>query len=99
MPHGAADLTTRFQAQHAASRAMVDVPLAWRRERLGRIAHLIETHGPALADAVQADFGVRSPHLTDVADYFVLLAAWPKAKLLAHRPRVREMRCFMRVSR
>ena len=75
MPHGAADLTTRFQAQHAASRAMVDVPLAWRRERLGRIAHLIETHGPALADAVQADFGVRSPHLTDVADYFVLLAA------------------------
>ncbi len=75
MPHGAADLTTRFQAQHAASRAMVDVPLAWRRERLGRIAHLIETHGPTLADAVQADFGVRSAHLTDVADYFVLLAA------------------------
>lgn len=54
---------------------MVDVPLAWRRERLGRVAHLIEAHGPALADAVQADFGVRSPHLTDVADFFVLLAA------------------------
>ena len=75
-PGAPADLLpTLFAAQHAASRAMVDVPLAWRLERLDRIAHLIEAHGPALADAVQADFGVRSPHLTDVADFFVLLAA------------------------
>ncbi len=54
---------------------MVDVPLAWRRERLDRLLHLVDTHGPALADAVQADFGVRSAQLTDVADCFVLLAA------------------------
>ena len=69
-----ADLDTLFAAQHRASRAMVDVPLAWRLERLERLHKLIDTHGPALADAVQADFGVRSRQLTDVADYFVLLA-------------------------
>ncbi len=69
-----ADLDKLFAAQHRASRAMVDVPLAWRLERLERLHKLIDTHGPALADAVQADFGVRSRQLTDVADYFVLLA-------------------------
>lgn len=72
---GAATLEALFAAQHRASRAMVDVPLAWRLERLERVQQLIDVHGPALADAVQADFGVRSQHLTDVADFFVLLAA------------------------
>lgn len=59
---------------------MVDVPLAWRLERLARLQSLIDTHGPALADAVQADFGVRSRQLTDVADYFVLLATISQLK-------------------
>jgi len=59
---------------------MVDVPLAWRLERLERLQSLIDTHGPALADAVQADFGVRSRQLTDVADYFVLLATISQLK-------------------
>jgi coniferyl-aldehyde dehydrogenase len=68
-------LEALFQAQHRASRALTDVPLAWRLERLARVRQLVDAHGPALADAVQADFGVRSPQLTDVADYFVLLAA------------------------
>lgn len=68
------DIDTLFDAQHRASRAMIDVPLAWRLERLNRLQALINAHGPALADAVQADFGVRSRQLTDVADYFVLLA-------------------------
>lgn len=68
------DLDVLFAAQHRASRHMVDVPLAWRLERLERLSALIDTHGPALADAVAADFGVRSRELTDVADYFVLLA-------------------------
>jgi len=35
---------------------------------------LINTHGDALAQAVQADFGVRSPRLTEVADFLVLRA-------------------------
>ena len=59
---------------------MVDVPLAWRLERLERLQRLIDTHGPALADAVQADFGVRGRQLTDVADYFVLLATLSQLK-------------------
>jgi coniferyl-aldehyde dehydrogenase len=75
-----ADLDTLFAAQHRASRSMIDVSLAWRLERLERLQNLIDTHGPALADAVQSDFGVRSRQLTDVADYFVLLATLSQLK-------------------
>jgi len=77
-----------FDTQFQASRAQTEVPLALRRERLGRMRALIDAHGAALADAVQADFGVRSPRLTEIADFFVLrallgdlqrhLAAWMK---------------------
>ncbi|MBT9462753.1 coniferyl aldehyde dehydrogenase [Hydrogenophaga sp.] len=68
-------LRALFDAQHHASRAQIDVPLALRRERLSRLKALIDTHGAALSDAVQADFGVRSRQLTEVADLFVLRAA------------------------
>ena len=65
-------LRSLFDAQVAASRANAVVPLALRRERLLKIKALIEVHGPALAQAVQADFGVRSAPLTEIADLFVL---------------------------
>ncbi|WP_332750133.1 coniferyl aldehyde dehydrogenase [Hydrogenophaga sp.] len=68
-------LRALFDAQQHASRAQIDVPLALRRERLSRLKALIDTHGAALSDAVQADFGVRSRQLTEVADLFVLRAA------------------------
>lgn len=68
----AAQLRLLFDAQYRASRAQVDVPLAMRRERLLRIRALLDDHGPALAQAVQADFGVRSPQLTEIADILVL---------------------------
>ncbi|MDP3164070.1 MAG: coniferyl aldehyde dehydrogenase [Hydrogenophaga sp.] len=68
-------LRALFDAQHHASRAQIDVPLALRRERLSRLKALIDQHGAALSDAVQADFGVRSRQLTEVADLFVLRAA------------------------
>jgi coniferyl-aldehyde dehydrogenase len=68
------DLLAPFQTQHAASRAAPDVPLALRLDRLARVQALIDTHGPALADAVQADFGVRSHAMTEVADFLVLRA-------------------------
>lgn len=68
-------LRALFDAQQHASRAKIDVPLALRRERLSRLKALIDTHGAALSDAVQADFGVRSRQLTEVADLFVLRAA------------------------
>ncbi|CAN5465091.1 coniferyl aldehyde dehydrogenase [soil metagenome] len=68
----AAQLRLLFDTQYRASRAQIDVPLALRRDRLLRMKSLLDTHGPALAAAVQADFGVRSPQLTEIADLFVL---------------------------
>ena len=61
-----------FDAQFAASRTNAVVPLALRRERLLKVQALVEVHGAALAQAVQADFGVRSAQLTEIADLFVL---------------------------
>lgn len=69
-----ASLRSLFDAQHAASRAQVDVPLALRRERLLKMRALLDQHGGALTQAVQADFGVRSAQLTEIADLFVLRA-------------------------
>ena len=65
-------LRALFDVQHQASRAEIDVPLALRRDRLLRMKALIDDNGAALAQAVQADFGVRSPQLTEIADLFVL---------------------------
>ena len=65
-------LRALFDTQHQASRAHADVPLALRRDRLLRMKALIDDHGVALAQAVQQDFGVRSPQLTEIADLFVL---------------------------
>ena len=83
-----ADLRALFDAQHAASRQQVEVPLLLRRERLLRMRKLLDEHAPALAAAVETDFGVRSPRLTEVADFFMLrnllthtlrhLARWSK---------------------
>ena len=84
------DVRQLFALQREASRAQVDVPLVVRRERLLRLSKLLDEHGPVLAAAVQADFGIRSQRLTEVADFFVLraqlahtlkhLAGWMKRK-------------------
>lgn len=81
-------LRSLFDTQHRASRAQIEMPLALRRERLLRVRRLLDNHGSALAQAVQQDFGVRSPQLTEIADLFVLrsllantlknLATWMK---------------------
>jgi len=68
------DIRHLFELQRQASRAQPGVPLTLRRERLLRLSKLLDEHGPALAAAVQADFGMRSPRLTEVADLFVLRA-------------------------
>ena len=73
-----ADLHTLFDHQYQASRAHTDVPLLVRRERLLRMQKLLHEHAPTLTAAVEADFGVRSPRLTEVADLLVLRS------LLAH---------------
>lgn len=61
-----------FDLQHQASRQQVDVPAVVRKERLLRIQKILHEHGTTLAAAVQADFGVRSPQLTEMADLMVL---------------------------
>jgi len=68
------DIRDLFQRQHQASRAQPDAPLSLRRERLLRLGKLLDEHAPVLAAAVQADFGMRSQRLTEVADFFVLRA-------------------------
>ena len=65
-------LIALFDAQYKASRAQIDVPLAQRQSRLLTMKALLDEHGTALAHAVQEDFGVRSPQLTEIADLFVL---------------------------
>ena len=66
------DIRAQFHLQHQASREHTDVPLLVRRERLLRVQKMLDEHGAVLAAAVQADFGMRSPRLTEVADFFVL---------------------------
>ncbi|CAN7224465.1 coniferyl aldehyde dehydrogenase [Polaromonas sp. LjRoot131] len=72
LSHDSAGLRALFEAQHQASRAQIEVPLALRRDRLLRVRALLDEHGAELAQAVNADFGVRSPQLTEIADIFVL---------------------------
>ena len=66
------DIRALFDLQYQASRAHIDVPLLVRRERLLRVQKMLDEHGAVLAAAVQADFGMRSPRLTEVAVFFVL---------------------------
>lgn len=61
-----------FETQRQASREAIDVPLEIRRDRLRRLSAMADAHSTALSAAVEADFGVRSPALTAVADLFVL---------------------------
>jgi len=71
-PEPASVLFALFEAQYQASRIQVDVPLKLRRDRLSRLSLLLDANADALCAAVHADFGVRSPSLTQVADLFVL---------------------------
>jgi len=73
------NLQTLFDAQRERSRQAAPATWPERRDRLARVARLLDGHSAALAAAVQADFGVRGERLTEVADLFVLramLADW-----------------------
>ena len=71
--HAPAVITAaNFDLQHQASRQYVDESALVRTERLLRIQKILHEHGATLAAAVQADFGVRSPQLTEMADLMVL---------------------------
>lgn len=74
-----------FDAQFQASRAQPEVGLATRRDRIGRLQTLLEDHLDDWCEAVQADFGVRSRELTEVADLFVLRSMIGQARRELHR--------------
>ncbi|WP_295552316.1 aldehyde dehydrogenase family protein, partial [uncultured Pseudacidovorax sp.] len=65
-------LRSLFEAQRAASRSQPPADLALRRDRLQRLRALLGTDGPPLVRAVEADFGVRSATLTEIADLLLL---------------------------
>lgn len=66
------DLHRLFDLQYQASRAQVEVSLLVRRERLLRLQKMLDENGPALTAAVQADFGMRSPRLTELLDMLLV---------------------------
>lgn len=66
------ELQSLFDAQHRASRDDPEVRIALRRDRVRRVQRLLDRRGEAIAAAVEADFGVRSAALTEVADLLVL---------------------------
>ena len=89
---GSADATLaqRFAAQRAAFAAEPDPPFAVRRERLDRLAALVEESEDEIVSAIAADFGVRSAHETRIAELFMIhvgirharrhLGAWMRAR-------------------
>jgi coniferyl-aldehyde dehydrogenase len=82
-PH--AQCAAGFARQQAASRAQPEVPLALRRDRLRRLQALVEQQGSRLADAVQADFGVRSHDVTQLTELLPL--QWELRHTLRHLAR------------
>lgn len=88
--HTTSPLQQAFDLQHQASRQHIEVPLLVRKERLLRLQKMLQENAAVLAAAVQADFGVRSPQLTEIADLLLLrtqltqalrhLARWMKPR-------------------
>lgn len=76
------ELSALFARQHAASRAQPVVPQAQRRDRLRRLLDLLERHGTRLAEAAQADFGVRPHAVTQMAELLPL--HWETRHALRH---------------
>lgn len=72
-------LQQAFELQYLASRQHIEVPAMLRKERLLRVQRMLDEHGPVLTAAVQADFGIRSPRLTEFADLLVLRAQLKQA--------------------
>lgn len=67
-------LVDRFEAQRQAFARQPFPTLAERRDRLQRLAALLDRHEAALVQAISADFSGRSPHETRLAEAFVVRA-------------------------
>ncbi|MBD9375062.1 coniferyl aldehyde dehydrogenase [Rhizobium sp. ARZ01] len=64
-----------LSGQQAAFAAERYPTLQVRRDRLDRIAKLIEKHGQAFCEAISRDFGQRSPHETSLLELAPIMAA------------------------
>ena len=67
-------LVDRFEAQRQAFGRQPFPTLAERRDRLQRLAGLLDRHEAALVQAISTDFSGRSPHETRLAEAFVVRA-------------------------
>ncbi|MEO5671810.1 MAG: coniferyl aldehyde dehydrogenase [Ramlibacter sp.] len=76
----ASPLRDAFDNQRAAFAADMNPPFAARMDRLNRLYEMTEAIAPALIEAIAADFGHRSPHVTRLADIMMVLAAIKHAR-------------------
>ena len=72
---GPSDLRRLFDAQRDAYAAERYPPLALRRDRLERVAALVEDYEPDIVDAIAGDFGARPAQETRLAELFVVVAS------------------------
>src|SRR5450756_2989537 len=63
-----------LERQRAAFAAEMNPAIAARQDRLDRLAAMNEKHGTRIVEAIDADFGHRSPHETRMAE-LVLMGA------------------------
>ena len=73
-------LGTLFAAAHAAFDAERNPSLAVRRDRLDRLAALVDANEPELIAAIAADFGVRPAQETRLAELFMVSASISHAR-------------------
>jgi coniferyl-aldehyde dehydrogenase len=88
---GGADAAGLFAAQRAAFAREPDPALPVRRDRLDRVAALVEESEPEIVAAIAADFGMRSAHETRLAELFMIRAGVRHAR--------RHLRDWMRPQR
>lgn len=67
-----AELEVILHAQRAAHAADPSPDIELRRDRLQRLATVTERHGAELVQAIQADFGHRSAHETQLTDLLMI---------------------------
>ncbi|TMG82879.1 MAG: aldehyde dehydrogenase family protein, partial [Betaproteobacteria bacterium] len=72
VPAGIEALPALFAAQRAAFAAERDPPLAVRRDRLHRVAALIDENEGEIVATIAADFGTRSAQETRLAELFMV---------------------------
>ena len=74
-PQDESPMQRAFHAQREAFALDMNPSYDLRLDRLNRLFEMTEAIAPALVQAISADFGHRSPHVTRLADIMMVLAA------------------------